>query len=89
MLHLDLFEELLEAARASGYRVRSEWLSGQGGGACRVRGEKQLFVDLSLPLEDRLEVLLHDLAEDSRMHAQKLSPELRRFLEAPHLFPER
>jgi hypothetical protein len=89
MLHLELFEELLATAQACGYRVRSEWLSGQGGGACRLRGEKQLFVDLSLPLEDRLEILLHDLSDDEQMRASAVSPSLKRFLENPHLFPDR
>ena len=50
--------QALEQARQRGFRLRSEWLGGAGGGACEVRGERWLFVDLALEPAEQLELVL-------------------------------
>ena len=62
-------EQLL---REVGYRVRS--------GLCRVHGEEVIFVDRTLPPEERVQVLLDSLAGRD-VEALYLSPVLRRLLE--------
>lgn len=54
--------EALELARQQGFRLRSEWLGGAGGGACEVRGERWLFVDLALEPAEQLELVLAALS---------------------------
>ncbi len=57
-------EKGIAAARGLGYSVRQEWLDGEGGGTCILRGEQILFVDLSQNINDQLEVVLDALRQD-------------------------
>jgi hypothetical protein len=43
---VELLQEAVEAARRLGYEVRQDWLGGNGGGHCLVRGRKWLLLDL-------------------------------------------
>ena len=52
----------LEAARQQGFRIRSEWLGGAGGGACLLKGQWWLFVDLALEPAEQLEQVQTSLA---------------------------
>jgi hypothetical protein len=45
----------LEAARQQGFRIRSEWLGGAGGGACHLKGQWWMFLDLALEPAEQLE----------------------------------
>ncbi len=57
--------------REVGYRVR--------GGGCRVRGQEMVFLDRDLPLAERIEVMLDELARRD-LDPESLSPSLRRLL---------
>ncbi|MFO0897931.1 MAG: hypothetical protein U0836_10955 [Pirellulales bacterium] len=63
-------EAALEQARRQGFRLRSEWLGGAGGGACEIRGERWLFVDLALEPSEQLELVLAALAAWQPAHAE-------------------
>jgi hypothetical protein len=58
---VDMLERLLAACRAAGYSIRQEWLGGDGGGVCEIKGQKCVFVDLALPPDEQLERLQQDL----------------------------
>jgi hypothetical protein len=80
-----LCEELKEVARRLGLQVRDEILLREVGyrvrsGLCRVRGEEVIFLDRSLPPEERVQVLLEGLAGRD-VETLYLSPSLRRLLE--------
>jgi len=45
-----------------GIRVRFEWLDGDGGGICEIRGERWLFVDLAVAPQEQLQQSLATLA---------------------------
>ncbi|MEX2170449.1 MAG: hypothetical protein WD851_14130 [Pirellulales bacterium] len=77
----ELLDEALTQAAQLGYRVRHEWLDGDGGGPCVVRGEKWLFVDLAQPLAEQLECVAGVLRGNS-ITDLPLSPSL-----AEHLIP--
>jgi len=47
----------LEQARQQGFRLRSEWLGGSGGGMCEIRGDRWLFIDLTLEPREQLEMV--------------------------------
>jgi hypothetical protein len=54
---VELLQEALETARGLGYEVRQDWLGGNGGGHCLVRGRKWLLLDLAQSPDEQLEVL--------------------------------
>jgi hypothetical protein len=58
---IEQLEAALAVARRLGYEVRLERLDGPDGGACEVRGRKQLFVDLNSPPREQLETVLEAL----------------------------
>jgi hypothetical protein len=59
------FEAALSLAKRLGYRVRLEALAGEGGGGCEIRGQKWLFVDLSLTPREQLEQVLATLRREA------------------------
>lgn len=80
-----LCEELKTLAERLGLKVREEILLREVGyhprsGTCLVRGEEVLFVDRSLPVGDRVAVLVGELRRRDLQDVY-VSPALRRLLE--------
>ena len=61
---VELLEAALDLAVRAGYQVRQEWLGGSGGGGCKLKGRKLLFLDLALGPIDQLEAVLESLRHD-------------------------
>jgi hypothetical protein len=61
----ELLKEAVEAARRLGYEVREDWLGGNGGGHCIVRGRKWLLLDVAQTAEERLDVVADALRGES------------------------
>lgn len=78
---LELLDEALAFARQAGYRIRQEWLGGNCGGSCVLRGRKWLFVDLDLGPAEQLEQALDALRGDPIAGGLPASPALRGLLE--------
>jgi hypothetical protein len=55
----------LDLARRMGYEIRQEWLGGNGGGGCTLRGRKILFLDLALGPAEQLDQVLDSLRHDT------------------------
>ena len=70
---VELLHEALEAARRLGYDVRQDWLGGDGGGHCIVRGRRMLLLDIAQSPEEQLEVVTDALRGDSNVRALKIS----------------
>jgi len=81
MHSVDLLEEAIRAAGAIGYGVRQEWLDGAGGGDCEIRGRKYLFLDLSLSVHERLQLVLSVLRREDGVARLNLSGPLARLLQ--------
>jgi hypothetical protein len=64
MLTVEALEQALAAAGRLGFKVRMEWLGGEGGGACEIRGERWIFIDLATTAEEQLAVVLDALARE-------------------------
>jgi len=62
---LDMLERAIAAVEKLGYRVRQEWLGGDGGGGCEIRGQKWLFLDLAQNPADQLEVVADVLRREA------------------------
>ena len=72
-----LLAHALNLAERLGYLVRQEWLDGNGGGGCELHGRKMLFIDLSMPPEDQLQMVLNVLRGEGRAGDLTMTQELR------------
>ena len=54
---VELLDEALAVAQRMGFKIRQEWLSGSGG-PCEIKGQRWLFVDLSLPPLEQLDQVI-------------------------------
>lgn len=77
---VDLLERALALAARLGYRVRQEWLGGNGGGACEIRGQKWLFIDLAVGPEEHLAVVLDALRVDPQVLSETPDPVMSQML---------
>ncbi len=77
---VELLEHALDLAGRLGYRVRHEWLDGDGGGGCELHGRKLLFVDLATGPEDQLERVLDTLRREPEATALPMAHPLRELL---------
>lgn len=78
-------ESLLAVAEAVGIEVRAEPMGGAGGGLCKLRGRRVLFVDLSADLLTRYERTLGALAPLNEIDAHFLPPLVRQDVEKQRL----
>jgi hypothetical protein len=60
-----LLQEALDTARRLGYEVRQDWLGGDGGGHCLVRGRKWLLLDVAQSADEQLDVVADALRSES------------------------
>jgi hypothetical protein len=54
---VELLQEAVDAARRLGYEVRQDWLGGDGGGHCLLRGRKWLLLDIAQSADEQLDVV--------------------------------
>jgi hypothetical protein len=80
---VELLQEALNTARQLGFDVRQDWLGGNGGGHCLVRGRKWLLLDLAQTPADQLDVVAEALRSESDTIRLDLSPELSQRIELP------
>lgn len=78
---VELLEEALEVARSLGYIVRQEWLGGSGGGACELKGQRILFLDLAVGPLEQLQKVLEALRLEVRAPDMPLRSQLRAMLQ--------
>ncbi|HEX4413705.1 MAG TPA: hypothetical protein VH107_08755 [Lacipirellulaceae bacterium] len=60
-----MLQEALDTARRLGYEVRQDWLGGDGGGHCIVRGRKWLLLDVAQSADEQLDVVADALRTES------------------------
>jgi hypothetical protein len=77
---VELLEAGLDLAARAGYQVRQEWLGGNGGGGCKLKGRRILFIDLALGPMDQLEHVLEALRHDGEAAQLPMPHELRELL---------
>jgi hypothetical protein len=58
---VQLLNEALDAARRLGFDVRQDWLGGNGGGHCMVRGRRMLLLDVAQSPDEQLEIVAEAL----------------------------
>jgi hypothetical protein len=78
---VELLKEAVETARRLGYEVRQDWLGGNGGGHCLVRGRKWLLLDVAQSPEEQLSVVADALRAEGGTALAGTSQELARRLD--------
>ena len=73
---VEVLQEALETARRLGYEVRQDWLGGNGGGHCLVRGRKWLLLDVAQTVDEQLAVVTDALRGETAAARVAVSPEL-------------
>ncbi len=58
---VELLNEAVRTAKSLGYEVRQDWLGGNGGGHCLVRGRKWLLLDVAQTADEQLDVVTEAL----------------------------
>jgi hypothetical protein len=75
-----LLAHALNLAGKLGYVIRQDWLDGNGGGGCELRGRKLLFIDLATSPADQFEMVLGVLRGEPRAAELAMPQELREVL---------
>lgn len=78
---------LLELASRLDIEVRYAALGGEGGGLCKLKGKRVLFVDSSADTATQCSRCLSDFAQIPDLDSMFIEPELREALEG-HRFTE-
>jgi hypothetical protein len=73
---VELLQEALDTARRLGYEVRQDWLGGNGGGHCLVRGRKWILLDVAQTADEQLDVVVDALRVEPGTGRSLRSPEL-------------
>jgi len=73
---VELLQEAVETARGLGYEIRQDWLGGDGGGHCLVRGRRLLLLDVAQSPDEQLDVVVDALRGERRATSLKISPTL-------------
>ncbi|MFH1924317.1 MAG: hypothetical protein ABIP48_31075 [Planctomycetota bacterium] len=77
---VELLEEAIALAEKAGYQVRQEWLGGNGGGDCEIKGQRWIFLDLAVGPLDHLELVLQVLQREPNAVSMRMPHELRDLL---------
>jgi hypothetical protein len=78
---VELLNEAVETARRLGYEVRQDWLGGNGGGHCLVRGRKWLLLDLAQSADEQLSIVTDALRGEAGVTSAVISKELAKQLQ--------
>jgi hypothetical protein len=73
---VEMLQEAVDTARRLGFEVRQDWLGGDGGGHCIVRGRKWLLLDVAQSADEQLNVVAEALRDESGVARAVRSPEL-------------
>jgi len=79
-----MLNEALDTARRLGYEVHQDWLGGDGGGHCIVRGRKWLLLDVAQSVDEQLEIVADALRDEGGLARAIRSPELAERLHVTH-----
>ena len=77
---VELLGQALDLAKRVGYEIRQEWLDGNGGGGCELKGRKILFLDLALGPADQLDQVVDTLQREAEAINLPMAHQLRSLL---------
>lgn len=74
-------EQLLDLAQRLDVRVCREWLGGEGGGLCRLKGQYVLYVDEAASINEQAARTAAQMMLLPGLDEIYISPQLRQFIE--------
>ena len=77
----ELFTALLELAENAGLEVRKEYLGGEGGGLCILRGKRILFLDTAADAAEQVARTAAALAKLPELDTMYVLPQVREELD--------
>jgi hypothetical protein len=77
---VELLGHGLDLAARLGYQIRQEYLSGNGGGGCVLKGKKIFFLDLALDPAEQLDEVVETLCHDPDAQQLPMPHQLRDLL---------
>ena len=77
---VEMLDEAISLATRAGFQVRQDWFGGSAAGACELKGQKWLFLDLSLSPHEQLGQVLEALRGLPAIPELTPSPALRSML---------
>jgi hypothetical protein len=81
-LGMSTFDDMLDLAQKLGLQLRHVHLGGEGGGGLvKIRGQRQLFIDLDADPADQLEAVARALAAEADLEAVFVRPDVRAEIE--------
>ena len=81
MQRQELLTALLELAESAGLEVRKEYLGGEGGGLCLLRGKRILFLDTAADTAEQVARTAAALADLPELEAMYVLPQVREELD--------
>jgi hypothetical protein len=76
---VDLLDEALALAARLGYKMRRDWLGGEGG-VCRIKNQKWIFLDETGTPAEHLQLAIEALQAEPAISRLTFSPALGRLL---------
>lgn len=73
---VELLDEAVALAVECGFGMRQDWFGGAAAGACEIKGERWIFLDLALNPHEQLEQVLDALSAFSDLPQLSPSPQL-------------
>ena len=77
---VELLQHGLNLAARLGYQIRQEFLGGNGGGGCVLRGKKIFFLDLALDPAEQLDQIIETLRNEPEALQLSMPQQLRELL---------
>jgi hypothetical protein len=77
---VEMLGHSLDLASRLGYQIRQEYLSGNGGGGCELKGKKIFFLDLALDPAEQLDSVVDTLRRDAGAQQLPMPHQLRELL---------
>jgi hypothetical protein len=77
---VEMLEQGLDLAARLGYQIRQEFLGGNGGGGCVLKGKKIFFLDLGLDPSEQLDEVIETLRHDPQAQQLPMPYQLRDML---------
>ena len=77
---VEMLDQALSLLKKVGYLVRQEWLGGNGGGGCELRGRKVFFLDLAMSPAEQLDQVLDALRREATIDEFPMPLSLRELL---------
>jgi hypothetical protein len=77
---VEILEHGLDLVTRLGFQIRQEFLNGNGGGGCVLKGKKIFFLDLALDPAEQLDSVVETLRHDADALQLPMAHQLRELL---------